>query len=131
MDNKVQYWIELAEYDLETAEAMLETKRFLYVGFMCHQVLEKALKGYYVHVKNDIPEKIHNLIKLAKQSGLYDLFSLEHIQVLDRLAPLNIEARYPSEKGKLFQALTQEKCQDILVMTKELFQWIKLQLSKN
>ncbi|NLW48771.1 MAG: HEPN domain-containing protein [Firmicutes bacterium] len=131
MDKKVQYWIDLAEYDLETAEAMLETKRLLYVGFMCHQVIEKALKGYYVYVKDDIPEKIHHLIKLAKQSGLYDLFSLEHKKVLDRLTPLNIEARYPSEKEKLFQALTKEKCKDILVMTKELFQWIKLQLSKD
>lgn len=130
MDKKVQYWIDLAEYDLETAEAMLKTKRLLYVGFMCHQVIEKALKGYYVYNKNNIPEKIHNLIKLAKQSGLYDLFSLEHKKVLDRLAPLNIEARYPSEKEKLFEALTTEKCQDILVMTKELFQWIKLQLSR-
>jgi len=131
MNNKVQYWIDLAEYDFETAEAMLETKRFLYVGFMCHQVIEKALKGYYVHVKNEIPEKIHNLIKLAKQSGLYDLFSLEQKRVLDRLDPLNIEARYPSEKEKLFQALTKEKCRNILMMTKELYQWIKLQLSKS
>ena len=69
MDNKVQYWIDLAEYDIETAEAMFETKRFLYVGFMCHQVIEKSLKGYYVFVKNEIPDKIHNLLKLAKQSG--------------------------------------------------------------
>lgn len=37
MDEKVAYWLDLAEYDLETAMAMLETKRFLYVGFMCHQ----------------------------------------------------------------------------------------------
>lgn len=29
-------WLKLAEYDLDTAEAMHETKRYLYVGFMCH-----------------------------------------------------------------------------------------------
>ncbi|WP_330636719.1 HEPN domain-containing protein [Acutalibacter sp.] len=27
------------------AKAMLETKRFLYVGFMCHQTIEKGLKA--------------------------------------------------------------------------------------
>lgn len=43
MADKVRYWIELSDYDLETAQAMLETSRFLYVGFMCHQVIEKAL----------------------------------------------------------------------------------------
>jgi len=31
---KIEHWVETAEYDLNTAEAMLETKRFLYVGFM-------------------------------------------------------------------------------------------------
>ena len=50
MNEKIQYWIDIAEYDLETARVMLEGRRFLYVGFMCHQVIEKALKGYYVHL---------------------------------------------------------------------------------
>jgi HEPN domain-containing protein len=46
----VSYWIDITEYDLETAEAMLVTKRFLYVGFMCHQAIKKYLKACYVHV---------------------------------------------------------------------------------
>ncbi len=46
MNEKVLYWIDIAEYDMETAKVMLEGKRFLYVGFMCHQVIEKILKGY-------------------------------------------------------------------------------------
>ena len=37
MDGKVTYWIEMSDYDLETADAMLLTGRYLYVGFMCHQ----------------------------------------------------------------------------------------------
>lgn len=36
MIDKTTYWIEMAEYDLETAVAMFNTKRYLYVGFMCH-----------------------------------------------------------------------------------------------
>ena len=41
--DKSSYWFEGAEYDLQTARAMLDTKRYLYVGFMCHQVAEKSL----------------------------------------------------------------------------------------
>ena len=37
--DKVQYWCEVSDYDLETAEAMFRTGRWLYVGFMCHQVM--------------------------------------------------------------------------------------------
>lgn len=44
-NKKVGYWIKLADYDYETAKAMLNTGRYLYVGFMCHQVIEKALKA--------------------------------------------------------------------------------------
>lgn len=46
--DKAGYWFDGAEYDLQTARAMLETRRFLYVGLMCHQTIEKALKGVLV-----------------------------------------------------------------------------------
>ncbi|RZB34526.1 MAG: hypothetical protein SRB1_00294 [Desulfobacteraceae bacterium Eth-SRB1] len=44
MEEKIKYWIDMAEYDLETARIMLKGRRFLYVGFMCHQVVKKFLK---------------------------------------------------------------------------------------
>ncbi|MGM0411557.1 MAG: HEPN domain-containing protein [Bacillota bacterium] len=47
-NKKVTYWTDLAEYDLKTAKTMLQTDRLLYVGFMCHQTIEKMLKAYYV-----------------------------------------------------------------------------------
>ncbi len=37
MDTKMRYWLDLSDYDLETASAMLTSGRYLYVGFMCHQ----------------------------------------------------------------------------------------------
>ncbi len=45
MDSKIKYWIDLSDYDLDTAEAMLQSKRYLYVGFMCHQSIEKSFKA--------------------------------------------------------------------------------------
>lgn len=43
-EEKVRYWLDIANYDLDTAEAMYQTGRWLYVAFMCHQVIEKTLK---------------------------------------------------------------------------------------
>ena len=34
MGEKVTYWIEMSDYDLETADAMFVTSRYLYVGFI-------------------------------------------------------------------------------------------------
>jgi len=42
---KISYWDSLATYDLETADVMPADHRFLYVGFMYHQSLGKALKA--------------------------------------------------------------------------------------
>ena len=42
-EDKVRYWLDIADYDLDTAEAMHQTGRWLYVAFMCHQVIEKTL----------------------------------------------------------------------------------------
>jgi hypothetical protein len=53
MNNKTKYWIDLSDYDFETAIAMLSSKRFLYVGFMCHQTIEKAFKAYYTKINPD------------------------------------------------------------------------------
>jgi hypothetical protein len=37
-EEKIAYWADLSDYDLETAKAMLQTKRYLYVAFMCHHL---------------------------------------------------------------------------------------------
>ena len=128
MDNKVKYWLDLSEYDLETAEAMLRTKRYLYVGFMCHQTIEKIFKAYFICLKSDVAPYTHSLSYLAKKGDFFESFSEEQKDFIDQLEPLNIEARYPSHKDRLFKSLTEAKCNEILTNTKTLQQWIKVKL---
>ena len=44
-EEKYKYWLDIAEYDLETARAMYISGRYLYVAFMCQQAVEKNSKG--------------------------------------------------------------------------------------
>ena len=120
------YWFESAEYDLQTARAMLETRRLLYVGFMCHQTVEKALKGVFVVRKpdEDLPY-IHKLVRLANLSGISEEMSEAQLSLLDLLSPLNIEARYPLHKSKLLASLTVERCETMIKETEALYQWIR------
>ncbi len=127
-NEKIEYWIGLAEYDFITAGVMLEGRRYLYVGFMCHQVIEKTLKAYFVSVLGDNPPHTHMLIKLAKLSKIYDEMNDIFKDTLDILEPLNIEARYPSYKEDLLKSLSHERCKDILKKTEELALWIKRKL---
>jgi HEPN domain-containing protein len=124
-ENKVTHWIELSDYDFETAVAMLQTKRYLYVGFMCHQVIEKIFKAYYSKLKEEIPPYTHKLIYLARHGGFYDLLKEEQINFVLELEPLNIEARYTEYKERLARRLTPNYCETLIEQTKILQQWIK------
>lgn len=128
MDNKIKYWVDLAEYDLETAKVMLESRRFLYVGFMAHQSIEKILKAYFVKVQGKTPPFTHNLSSLVSRAELKKLISEKQLELIDILDPLNIEARYPTHKEQLLRSLSEERCRDILEETKELLTWIKSKL---
>jgi len=127
-DKQVAYWLEMSEYDLITAQAMLKSFRFLYVGFMCHQTIEKALKAYFVSVKAVTPPFTHNLTILAQKSELYESLSDEQLDVLDYLEPLNIEARYPTDKERLMKELTEERCSELVDETEGMLRWIKQKL---
>jgi HEPN domain-containing protein len=124
MEEKVKYWEELSNYDLETAEAMLQTKRYLYVGFMCHQVIEKIFKACYTKIKEETPPYTHKLIYLAQHGGFYDMLSEEQINFVLEVEPLNIEARYTEYKERLLKRLSPDYCETLIKQTKTLQQWI-------
>ena len=130
MNDKVKYWLDTAEYDIDTARGMLKIGKYLYVGFMCHLTIEKALKGIIARdcVEGEIPPKIHNLLKLAEKAGLFGIMTEEQKNVLRELNPLNIEARYPEYKAQIAALLSADKCKDIIAETEVLLCWIKEQL---
>lgn len=128
MNEKVKYWLELSDYDYDTAVAMQQSGRYLYVGFMCHQTIEKILKAYFNLNNPESAPYTHTLSYIAKKAGIYESLTVAFKDFIDVLEPLNIQTRYPSHKEKLLQALTKEKCEEILKNTKELTSWIKAKL---
>ena len=126
--NNVAYWVGLSDYDIKTAEAMLQSKRYLYVGFMAHQAIEKILKAYFVNVKRETAPFSHSLSFLAKESDIYKNFSDKQRDFIDLLEPMNIEARYPTDKEQLMKSLTEERCVEIFSCAQELQRWIAQKL---
>lgn len=52
-EDVIQRWIEIVQEDLSVAEDLYKTKHWLYVAFMCHQVIEKILKAYWTAIRDD------------------------------------------------------------------------------
>lgn len=128
-NDKVAYWIDIAEYDIGTAESLFKTKRWLYVAFMCHQAIEKTLKAYWCGTREDDPPYTHNHMRLAEGCGLYDRMSDEQKDFLDKVTNFNIEARYPEDKDALYRRLSKQACRQMIDETKQLMQWIIEELS--
>lgn len=126
--DKVEYWIETAEYDLETSKVMRKGKRYLYVGFMCSLAVEKILKAFYVYTKNGMPPYTHNLRRIATEANLYKDMTDEQKNFIDDIIPFNIGGRYPEYKQMLYDALNDEKCKMIIEETEEFIEWIKKKL---
>jgi HEPN domain-containing protein len=123
---KVEHWLDIAEYDLETATAMQDSGRYLYTAFMCQQALEKLLKAIHIQQTGNEAPRTHNLIYLYGLLTLPD--KAEYLQVMTSLNTYYIEGRYPSYKQKLSQLLDKTKTQDFLIKTQEIFKWLKSQL---
>ena len=127
--DKVAYWLDIADYDLETAEAMYSTGRWLYVAFMCHQTIEKTLKAYWCGTLPEDPPYTHSHKRLADGCGIYGRMSKDQKDFINTVTNYNIEARYPEDKDELARTLTPQACRQMIDETKQLTQWIKDELS--
>lgn len=128
MKDTVKYWLDLSEYDPETAEAMLLSGRYLYVGFMCHQTIEKIFKAFFSKNSEQTPPFSHNLSYLAEKSDILGNIPDNLLDIINILEPLNIEARYHTYKELLMKDLTDANCRNILLKTRELQLWVKERL---
>ncbi|MCX5912285.1 MAG: HEPN domain-containing protein [Deltaproteobacteria bacterium] len=116
-------WFKQAEYDMKTAEAMFDAKRYIYVVFMCHMAIEKAFKGLYAQSLDKLPPKTHNLVLLTEKigldlpEGLYDF--------VFRLNGVSVPTRYPEDIERLKKDYNKRNTASMLKMGKETLKWLK------
>ena len=123
-----QEWSRQAEYDMETAIAMLDSGRYIYCVFMCHLSIEKALKALYAKKLAKNPSKTHSLVYLA-QSIQLDLpeQTKEFLEILD---DVSVPTRYPEELEKLIKEYSKDRTKNILDNSRKALGWLKQELEK-
>ncbi|MCL2672128.1 MAG: HEPN domain-containing protein [Clostridiales bacterium] len=126
-ENRSMHWLEMAEYDIESARVMQNGGRYLYVGFLCHLTAEKALKAVIAR-DGTIPLKTHTLARLAELAGLIEILTDTQKILLNELHPLNIEARYSAYKDKIAAILNHDYCEKLIERMEVFLLWIKQQL---
>jgi len=114
-----QEWFNQGKYDLDTAEALFKTGRYIYTVFMCHLSIEKALKGLYARKFKKNPPKIHNLNYFSEKIDLP--LPEDLLNFLDKLNSLSILTRYPDELKRLVKDYKKDVTEKVLEQTRELF----------
>lgn len=119
-------WLEQVKYDLDTAESMFETDRYVYTIFMCHLAIEKALKALIVEKTGKAPPKIHNLIRLIKLSNAE--LNSNRLKFVSRLSLAGVVTRYPENLRKAISDYPRPVARDYLINTKDVVKCLKQQI---
>ena len=123
MDARVKNWLDAACYDLESAEHMYRSGRYIYTIFLCHLALEKILKAKVQEIAGELPPRTHNLRYLLSLCKLE--VSEETFEFLSKLSDVSIPTRYPEDFAKLRDAYTGPVAREYADKTKEAFEWIR------
>ena len=123
---KFEYWRDIAQYDLKTAQAMYRTGRWLYVVFMCQQAIEKLCKGLYLLFIDDNIPRIHDINSLVTKFAekLPEPIDDEKRLLFAKLSAFYLNNRYPEYKERLSMSLDKKEAGNILKKSREVFKWL-------
>ncbi len=123
IQKQIDYWINGACEDIETAKILIQEKRVLHGLFFCHLVIEKAIKANLVKTTGEIAPRSHNLNYLSEKAGLS--FDEEEQIFLGILMKYQLQGRYPDYNPVLPEAGIVQTYYD---KTKALLEWLKQKL---
>ena len=133
---KYEYWLQYSKYDLETAEYMLKSKRYIYVAFTCQQAIEKVVKALHVLYTGKEAPKSHNILyifelifneeKYLNKLPIQDFLNNKNkfIPLFTKLHSYYIAERYTDYKRKISESLDNKISTDLLKETEEAFIWL-------
>ncbi|MBN2040428.1 MAG: HEPN domain-containing protein [Spirochaetes bacterium] len=96
IEKQIKYWSQSSEEDWNVASYLIANKKNRHGLFFVHLSLEKILKARICRIINDIPPRIHNLVRLCEIAQLNpDDYQLD---ILAEMNTFNIEGRYPGSQ---------------------------------
>ena len=126
--DKFQYWLTHAQYDLDTADDMHQSGKWLYVVFMCQQAIEKLTKGLYgLYIDFNTIPRTHNIRRLINDFAdkLPEVVPTDTYSFFDLLTQYYLNNRYPDYIDDLLQQIHESNAKTILLQTKEVFLWLQ------
>jgi HEPN domain-containing protein len=126
MRSDTEPWWRQARADLETAEAILQARRYYAVSWFAQQAVEKGLKALYIEQRGALAPRTHDLRFLASAVSIPVSFAPD-VALVD----LAFEAtRYPDPQQGIapVDVVTEERATQQLVAARRIFPWLAHEL---
>lgn len=123
MDRAVARWVRLAKRDIRSARVLLENDDSENALLRCQQPFEKALKAHVQVTTDDVPPRIHHLLRLAELAGVWQDLGSEGQKTLIDANPHVTLARYPLSEG-VQPPPSAERAEDLLGRSEEVVAWL-------
>ncbi|MFO8082321.1 MAG: HEPN domain-containing protein [Armatimonadota bacterium] len=114
-------WLKFAKRDLDAARSLFAGGDYAWMLVTCQQAVEKLLKGAIITRTQQKPPRTHNLVQLAKRTGLE--FEEKQMELMRELGIAYIESRYPATSAGEGD-LTVEQAMSYLSATREVCEWL-------
>jgi len=132
-EEKINHWLCMSRYDIESAEYMLSAGRYVYVVFMCQQAIEKVMKALFIKVYDEEPIRTHNVNFLFHKINEEGTFSKEIIKEYNEIweeyfveiLSFYTEVRYVDYKVKIEDIVDAEHAHRVFEKGKEAIIWIQ------
>ncbi|PKN60184.1 MAG: DNA-binding protein [Deltaproteobacteria bacterium HGW-Deltaproteobacteria-11] len=123
MNGSSKNWADQADYDLDSARAMLDAGRYVYVLFCCQQAVEKMLKAIIAERSRELPPRIHNLTRLSRAAAIET--TGDQIDFMRELSAYYVQTRYPEEMTHLASEVSEDMAKEIMNRTEDMALWLR------
>jgi len=120
---QVDYWRTSSDEDFAAAESLLEKSHLRHCLFFAHLAIEKMLKAHVTRQTEDVPPRMHNLVRLAEIGGLK--LDTERQEFLREFGVYQLEGRYPDSEQI---SLDLDVAGVEISRAREMLEWLKKQL---
>ena len=123
VQKQVEYWVKSSIEDLHVARKLINDGLTRHGLFFLHLALEKILKAQVCKSIQDVPPRIHDLVRLVNIAGI--TLSQDKIDFLLEVNAFNLEGRYPEYE---IPSTSLQEAKVYLAQGEELIKWLSKQL---
>jgi len=125
MQEPVIKYIEAGQADLETARLLIENNKNFYTPFLCHQALQKILRGCFLEYLNRYPPLTNDLLKIADDTEAGLMMEEADRKFVSSLSIYPDVIGNPVYRMKILEDSNGEKAVKMLEKTNLIFQILK------